>query len=298
MLSDTALKHQLIAELELIPDTSMTGTSLESLTNVLTRASSVLEKFKGRSTKRANEAMLNTYNYPFELSPSRQYDMDSIEHNKRHRVEEDALMAEVAKSWTSEQKAQNIQETLQQETLHARMAAQVESSRIKHEEKEGALALWYEKFCRDVDSKIATIPSNPGYSSEIVEPVAKKSKANPTPVQIRISLGNSFREEIADHDVLVSSLYAQLKTAQEIEAKVMKTFNIRKEKAHVLKVAMAEHRAAKKEGKASVAPKKANGCKTEWDVKIQDHSDLELANWFKLHSIAIQDKITLLTPVV
>jgi hypothetical protein len=298
MLSDIALKKELISEFASISDTA-DGSSLDSLKNVLARASPVLERFAGRATKSADRAMLNTYNYPFELSPSQQYDKDITESRKRHDAEDEAYMIELSKTWTPEFQAQKIQDKANEESRRARYATLMQSDDNKKVAKEAALALWYQEFCRDVDSKIATITSNPGYSSEIVEPVAKKSKPNAqTPVQTRIFLGHSFREEIVDHDVLVSNLHTQLKTAQETETKVMKTFNIRKEKARIEKAAQAAAKAAKKAGGPSPPlSKKSRAGKSDLEIKTQDHSDLELANWFKLHSIAIKAKITLLTPV-
>ena len=106
-------------------------------------------------------------------------------------------------------------------------------------------------------------------------------------------------EDVVDQDMLLLNLYSQLQTAYETESKVMKTFHTRKAKAQVEKAAIAAQKAAKKAGGHSPSPRKGlRGGKSDWDIKVHDHSDLELANWFKLHSIAIQDKITLLTPVV
>ena len=298
MLSDIALKKELITAFASIPDTA-DGSSLDSLTNMLARASPVLEKFTGRATKRANEAMLNTYNYPFDLSPKEVSDNEYNETRKRRDAELKAYMAEQFKMWTPEQQSANIQEQLEEVERKAGYAAMLNLDSIKSDEKEAALATWYTEFCKAVDAKVVTLTAMTPGDSVVVEPPSKKVKVNPTPTQIRITLGHSFKEEFVDQDVLLFNLKAQLKMSQENEARVKKTYDTRKEKAQVQKDAMAEHKAAKKQGKASVAPKKALGGKTDLVVMMQDHADLELANWFQQHAVAIKAKIALFeAPVV
>ena len=294
MPTDIAIKKELITTFASIPDTA-DGSVLDSLSNMRVTAETVADKLTDRIKKRDEIELLDTVYYPFDPSPAHMVDIENAKKRKMIEDEAEVFMDHLVKTWTPEQQEERVQGKIQDAANAVSYQAQCKAEDNKRKAKEADLAAWFADFCNTIDAKIAKITANiPGYCAAIViAPPAKKSKPS-TPVEVRIAMACAFKKpESDDNAVLLSSLNSQLQTSQATEARVRKTFDTRQVKIQAQKVAK---KAAKTEGMQSMSSRKAlavHKSPGDWDAKVKDHADLEIANWFKQHALAVKAKIAL-----